>query len=177
MEIKVLVPKDSALNSFKIFVIGKDGDKYSEYTEEEIFEFDPNETVIDLKDRAILEQEYNKIQKRLFDSELLLSKITTLLEILKKEEDIYNANRYQKIGQVKDEFGKPRVFKTETAISSYLLSSGLDDPIIQSLWGYIGRAKKDYTQMDLVVKALRGHMFKVKDIYTNTYSIKNKDSF
>lgn len=177
MKITVTVPKDSSLNTFKIFVISSTGDHYAEYVEEASIDFDPNETVINIQDRSVLEDEYNKIQKRLYEVETLLSKVTTLLELLKKEEEIYNAARYQKIHLVKDDNGKARVFKTETAISSYLLSSGLEDPVVQNLWGYIGKAKKDYTQLDLIAKAVRGHMFKVKDIYTNTYSIKGKSDF
>jgi hypothetical protein len=50
-----------------------------------------------------------------------------------------------------------------------LQAESLNDPTLEKLWTYIGKAKIDAYDLESIIKALKGHLFKCKDFYANNF--------
>ncbi|MEO0075234.1 MAG: hypothetical protein ABIK31_03905 [candidate division WOR-3 bacterium] len=162
MKFSINVPKPSVYGFFELYVIGPKGDRYNELVTTEEIEFNPDELIVDLTNRAVLEKELNTITSKLYRFEYLHGRAKNLLDSLLHEESIYNDQRYQSIPTTPPP-GKKEW--TDTAKKAYLQATALDDPKIVKLWTYIGKSKVDVHDLSICITALKSHLFKCRDFY------------
>lgn len=164
------IPKTEYFGRFQVYVLTNDKtDKYASLTEDVEYEFDPDSLIIEYQNKQKLEHELNIVTTNIFKAERLLGRVTVLRDALLKEESIYQTQKYldlDKTNAFVDDKGKR---KTETNITAMLQAKSLDDPTLEKLWNYIGKAKIDAYDLESIIKALKGQLFKCKDFYANNF--------
>lgn len=164
------IPKSEYFGRFQVYVLTPDKtDKYLSLTETEDYEFDPDNLIIDYQNKQKLEHELNIVTTNIFKTERLLGRVVVLRDALLKEETIYQTQKYLDLDSKKEFVDANGKRKTETNITAMLQAKSLDDPTLEKLWNYIGKAKVDAYDLESIIKALKGHLFKCKDFYANNF--------